>query len=172
VRVKWESLGPVQTTAVKTAQIKSAHDRALLCAGALLGLFLLLPAQARATERWETLQAIHWVENPDNRETPGPCGELGAYQFRADTWHRYSSRPFSQALDRRASDEVAVRYYESIKANLVRNGVAPTTYNIAMAWNAGIAGVVRDSAPACSRDYASRVNNLVSELHARMASNP
>jgi hypothetical protein len=143
-----------------------------MCAGVVLGLLVLLSERARASERWETLQAIHWVENPDNRETPGPCGELGAYQFRSDTWHRYSSRPFRQALDQRASDEVAVRYYDSIRTNLVRNGIAPTTFNIAMAWNAGVAAVVRDSAPASTHDYATRVSNLASELHARVATNP
>jgi hypothetical protein len=160
----------VKITASTGAGLKSAFFRMVLCAGAVSGFFAL-SVRAHAGERWETLQAIHWVENPDDHSTPGPFGELGAYQFRQETWRRYSSRPFRQALNRQASDEVAVKYYESIKANLTRNGIAPTTYNIAMAWNAGVSAVLRDSAPACSHDYASRVNNLASELHSRVASN-
>jgi hypothetical protein len=129
-----------------------------------------MASPARATERWETLQAIHSVENPNNSQSPGPCGELGAYQFRAETWRMHSRRPFDAALDRRYSDEVAVLHYEWIKSGLLRSGVPPTVYNIAMAWNAGVSAVVRDDAPASSRDYAARVNNLAAELRSRLAS--
>lgn len=160
----------VQTTTIPVVIAKAAVRRGFLRAGVLLTLACLLPRAATASERWETLQAIHCVENPDDRETPGTFGELGAYQFRPETWRRYSNRPFHQALDRRASDEAAVRYYDAIKASLVRRGVPPTTYNIAVAWNAGIGAVMNDCAPNSTRDYASRVNNLASELHSRLAS--
>jgi len=152
------------------AQPVLAPSRIFLGAAVFVGLFLLLQGRARASQRWETLQAIHWVENPDDLETPGPFGELGPYQFRSETWRRYTGRPFRQALDRKASDEVAVKYYESIKSSLERSGVAATAYNIAMAWNAGINAVVNDTAPASSHDYASRVENLAVELHGRVAS--
>src|SRR4051812_42831736 len=52
----------------------------------------------QAGTRWETLEAIHWVENPTDSARPGPCGELGAYQFRLETWKMHSRRPFSAAV--------------------------------------------------------------------------
>lgn len=130
-------------------------------------LFSCLFSEVRATTRWETLEAIHCVENPRNRQTPGPCGELGAYQFRADTWRMYTSRPFSEALDRRRSDEVAVRHYDWLKAALERNGVEASVFNIALAWNAGVSAVVNGRVPSVSRAYASRVQNIADELRAR-----
>ena len=124
-----------------------------------------------AGQRWETLQAIHWVENPTNTSRPGSYGELGAYQFRPRTWQMHTDQPFSAALDRRCSDEIAVKHYEWLKIRLERAGLASTPYNIALAWNAGLDSVLKDRAPAPSHDYASRVHNLAMELRARLAAN-
>ena len=80
--------------------------------------------------------------------------------------------PFSQALDRNASDKVAVQHYEWLKQGLVRNGVEATAYNIALAWNGGLSAVIRGSVPATSHDYASRVTNIAQGLHkAQLVSN-
>lgn len=124
---------------------------------------------AAASERWETLQAINWVENPRNSSSPGPMGELGPYQFRLSTWRSYTKRPFALALDRRCSDEVAVRHYEWIKRRLQGAGIEPVPYNIALAWNAGLDQVLKGRAPGSAYDYASRVNGLVEMLKAREA---
>jgi hypothetical protein len=126
--------------------------------------FFAVFAGAQAAQRWETLEAIHCVENPKNSMKPGPCGELGAYQFRPETWVMYSKLPFSAALDRRCSDEVAIQHYEWLKKRMERAGVPVTTYNIALAWNAGIDAVLRSRAPSVSHDYASRVTNLALDL--------
>lgn len=123
--------------------------------------------EVRASTRWETLEAIHSVENPYNRQAPGPCGELGAYQFRADTWSKYTRRPFSEALDRRRSDEVAVKHYDWLKSSLEQNGLESSVYNIALAWNAGLGAVINGRVPAVSRDYARRVENIAAELRVR-----
>ena len=138
--------------------------RGLFLASAVLTFSVLVPVTLRASERWETLEAIHWIENPHNSVHPGPCGELGAYQFRESTWRSYTTVPFARALDRRASDEVAIRHYEWLKSGLVRNGVEVTPYNIALAWNGGLSAVVRGSAPAAARNYAERVTNVAREL--------
>jgi hypothetical protein len=74
---------------------------------------VLMATPARASERWATLEAIHQLENPSNSEQPGALGELGAYQFREDTWKMHTTAPFSRALDRRSSDAVAVKHYEA-----------------------------------------------------------
>ncbi len=130
-------------------------------------VFGFLAAAASAADRWETLQAIHWVENPTESTQPGKYGELGAYQFRRATWQMHTTEPFHLANHRPTADKVAVEHYEWLKRGLVRNGLAPTSYNIAMAWNAGLTAVVKGRAPAASRNYASRVTNLVGDLKAR-----
>ena len=142
--------------------------RTLLTGAALLGIFACGPRAVAAT-RWETLFAIHMVENPNDSRAPGPKGELGAYQFRADTWKMHSKLHFTYALDREKSDEVAVKHYEWLKASLQRNGFEATPFNIALAWNAGVSRVVAGNASRQSRDYAARVSNIAEALHERLA---
>ncbi len=132
----------------------------------LTQLFLLITlvaftTGARADDRWETLRAINWVENPTNHTHMGRFGELGPYQFRPATWRMHTRKPFSMATQREAADEVAVIHYEWIKAKLQEAGVAPTTFNIAMAWNTGVTNVITGHAPSVSFNYAERVVNLV-----------
>jgi hypothetical protein len=121
---------------------------------------VLMAVPARASERWATLEAIHQLENPCNSEQPGALGELGAYQFREDTWKMHTTAPFSRALDRRSSDAVAVKHYEWIKAELERRGIVATPFKIALAWNGGIRAVYGGHPSAVSVDYASRAANL------------
>lgn len=78
----------------------------------------------------------------------------------------YSRRPFSEATNRRSSDEVAVKHYEWLKATLSGAGVEPSTYNIALAWNAGATAVITGRVSTASRDYASRVENLATALNS------
>lgn len=128
-------------------------------------------APALASQRWETLQAINWVENPHNSTRVGPCGELGPYQFRISTWRTYTNKPFAYAVIRKDADEVAVKHYDWIKRGLERNRIAATPFNIALAWNAGLSQVVKGTAPAASYAYARHVTNLVDRLKAQLASN-
>jgi hypothetical protein len=124
----------------------------------------LSAAAAHASMRWATLEAIHQLENPNDRTTPGRFGELGAYQFREMTWRMHTSAPFSRALDRSTSDDIAVRHYEWIKRGLEQAGITPTPYRIALAWNGGLDAAVRDSAPAAAYAYAERAANLASQF--------
>ena len=132
-----------------------------MLAGSLPGL--ALPVQL--PDRQAALEAIHQVENPRDVTHPGPAGELGAYQFRRETWQMHTSRPFYDALDRQVSDEVAARHFEWLRRGLIRGGCEPTTYNIALAWNAGLGAVLRQRAPARSHFYAERVVNLAGAPH-------
>lgn len=122
---------------------------------------------AKADDRWETLRAINWVENPTNHTRIGRFGELGPYQFRPATWRMHTRKPFSLAVQREAADEVAVIHYEWIKANLEKAGVDATPFNIAMAWNCGVSNVVSGHAPEVSYNYAERVVNLVHSFKRR-----
>ena len=126
-----------------------------------------LATVASASDRWETLQAIHWVENPTESTRPGPFGELGAYHFRRTTWQMHTKEPFHLANHRATADKVAVEHYEWLRRGLIRNGIEASSYNIALAWNAGLTAVVKGRIPAASRSYASRVTNLVVDLKTR-----
>jgi hypothetical protein len=122
---------------------------------------------AQGSDRWETLRAINWVENPTNQTTVGRFGELGPYQFRPATWRMHTQKPFRQAIQRDVADEVAVKHYEWIKRTFEQAGVEPSVFNIAMAWNCGANAVISGRAPAVSYNYAQRVANLVETLKER-----
>lgn len=128
-------------------------------------VFVLLAASvpARASERWATLQAIHMLENPRDLTEPGSYGELGAYQFRAETWRMHTLAPFEEALDRRVSDAVAVKHYDWLKSQIERRGMEATPYRIALAWNGGLRAAVSVRPPTRAVDYATRASNLASE---------
>ena len=147
-------------------------SRARLLAATVLAS-VIVAGSAQASVRWATLEAIHQLENPRNRPTPGPCGELGPYQFREMTWRMHTTAPFARAIDRRASDDVAVKHYEWLKRGLEGAGLPATAYNIALAWNGGLNAAVLGRAPAVARDYAERAANLAGAFGAeRIASGP
>jgi hypothetical protein len=131
----------------------------------LLVFVLTLSSKAWADDRWETLRAINWVENPTNHTRMGRFGELGPYQFRPGTWRMHTRKPFQMAIQREAADEVAVKHYEWIKRNLEKAGVDASPFNIAMAWNTGVDNVITGHAPSVSYNYAERVVNLVQSFH-------
>ncbi len=91
---------------------------------------------------------------------PGHFGELGAYQFRRDTWRMHTQEPFREALNRQASDRIAVLHYEWIRERLIRLGLPVNAYTISLAWNGGIQAVAGDHASAASLDYAERASTL------------
>lgn len=119
-----------------------------------------------ATDRHSTLEAIRNLENPRSLTRPGPRGELGPYQFRAATWRMHTALPFAHALDRETSDRVAVQHFEWIKRGLAEAGLAVTPYNIALAWNGGLAAAVAGKSPRVAHRYAERAANLAGALHA------
>lgn len=147
-------VGPVVRT------ISLPMTRAFRPLMAFLFVFGFAVVTASASSRWATLEAIHKLENPQNSPRPGRHGELGAYQFRSATWRMHTTMPFSQAIDRASSDVVAVKHYEWIKRSLEEARVAPTPYNIALAWNGGIGAVIAGRSPRVSHDYAQRATNL------------
>jgi len=135
----------------------------------LLLTLLAFTIKAGADDRWETLRAINWVENPTNHTRIGRFGELGPYQFRPTTWKMHTKRPFSQAAQREAADEVAVKHYEWIRQALANAGVDASTFNIAMAWNSGVGNVLNGRVPSVAYNYAERVTNLVHTFKQRTA---
>jgi hypothetical protein len=126
----------------------------------MVGACLASAAEDDEADRWATLEAIHSLENPRDLTRPGPKGELGAYQFRETTWRAYTTEPFEQAVDRSRSDFVANRHYDWLKGRLEQAHLPVTTYNVALAWNAGLGAVVSGRASRSARDYAQRAVNL------------
>ena len=133
----------------------------------LLVTVLAFVGKAAASDRWEILRAINWVENPTNQTHVGRFGELGPYQFRPATWRMHTDKPFRLAVQRTTADEVAVKHYEWIKRTLENAGADASPFNIAMAWNCGVDAVLNGRAPAVSYNYAERVTNLVDTLKQR-----
>ncbi len=127
---------------------------------------------ARADTRWATLKAIHLLENPNNRTTPGPFGELGAYQFRSAVWYRYTKVPFSHALNRASSDAIALRHYDYLKGQLEEHGIPGTPYNIAKAWNGGLGAALAHRSSRAARDYAQRAANMAASFDTAVAASP
>ncbi len=119
------------------------------------------------------LYAIRQVESGDRYDCPaGPKGELGAYQFRSKVWYQHTSEPFSAARTRYA-DTVAGLHLDWIASSLRSAGVEPSTWNMAAAWNSGVGSVRSGRIPHSTRDYASRVENLVgSEIELRRSLTP
>lgn len=146
-----------------TYDMKSQFTKILLAA-----IVFVFTNSARASDRWETLRAIHWVENPTDQTSLGRYGELGPYQFRPATWRMHTKKPFSLAANQVAADEIAVKHYEWIKRTLEQAGVDPTTFNIALAWNCGVEAVVDGRVPEASYAYAGRVTNLVTAWKAHL----
>jgi hypothetical protein len=111
------------------------------------------------------LRGIRIVETQDQLHPPrGKLGERGPYQFRRSTWRMHTSSSFDLAENRDVANTVAKRHYAWLEAQLKANGIAPSSYNIALAWNAGVNAVIRGSAPAVANDYATRVLNIASTL--------
>jgi hypothetical protein len=134
------------------------------CAVFILAVTAGWPFAAKASPRWELLEAIHWVENPSNTTRPGRFGELGPYQFREATWRFHTKKPFSLAVDRKQADVVAVAHYEWLRRHLAAAGMEPTAYNIALAWNSGLTAVLNGRAPEASHNYAARVTNIAAHI--------
>ena len=153
----------MKTTVLIQCLRSRAHTLGRMAALAVVSCFVAC-APARASERWATLEAIHQLENPRDTEAPGSLGELGAYQFREQTWRMHTRAPFSRALDRRSSDAVAVKHYDWIKAEIERRGLVATPYRIALAWNGGIRAVLAGRPPSAAADYALRASNIAAEL--------
>jgi hypothetical protein len=138
-----------------------------ILAAVLVPAFLGAAAPAAASERWATLEAIHLLENPYDSARPGSLGELGAYQFREETWRMHTSAPFSLALDRRVSDAVAVKHYDWLKGELERRGLQATSFKIALAWNGGLGAALAGRPAPSTVDYATRVANLAAQFQHR-----
>jgi len=131
-------------------------------------------AEAQSTEkpslnRDAFLKAVAEVETGGNPRAVGRHGERGLYQFTYATWRRHSSRPFTDAHNPRVAHDVAVRHFVWLHDRLTAAGREPDAYQMAVAWNGGVARAISGKAPRTTRSYATRVANIAAIVPARTA---
>lgn len=100
------------------------------------------------------LKAISMVESGGNTHMIGSHGELGEYQM-------------TPAVVAKQGGHTAVEAAKDMRERadaLVRAGIAPLPFNLALARNAGVGAVIRGRAPVRSYQYAVRVRNLYEVL--------
>lgn len=143
--------------------VRRSLSVAALAASAWIGL-TAVPAAAQTAavvDRGAFLRAIAQVETGGNARAVGRQGERGMYQFSRTTWRLHTSQSFQNAHHPTISYAVAERHFEWLHAGLIRAGRQPTPYLMAAAWNAGLSRAVGGRLPASTRDYATRVTNIV-----------
>ncbi len=119
---------------------------------------------AAKTDEVLLIEAIHSLENPRNLTSVGRRGELGPYQFRPATWRMHTAKPFEMAKDHKTATDVALLHSMWIRRGLVKAGMEPTVYNVALAWNAGLEATIKGKATRVSHQYAQRAQNLVDDF--------
>ena len=110
------------------------------------------------------LSAIAQVESTGDSRKVGRLGERGLYQFRSRVWSQYTKRSFWKAHDPKISTEIALQHCDWIRRQLVSAGFRGTSFEIALAWNAGLTSVAQGRIKAATYDYAYRVNNIYATL--------
>lgn len=149
------------------ARVRGFFAKRLAAIGLAASLWLgtgehLSAAEAVDGEREAFLKAIAEVETGNNPRAIGRRGERGMYQFTRTTWRLHTRRNFADAHSPAVSAQVAALHYDWLYEGLLRNGKQPTPFLMAAAWNAGLSRVVNGQVPRSSRDYATRVVNIVS----------
>ena len=106
---------------------------------------------AHSASSWqvELLAGIAEVEGWQGRV--GPAGEMGPWQMLPRVWVSYAG----------TAEQRAVKHLRYLEKELLQAGVDPQPFNLALAWNAGLAAVLRGRAPARAYDYARRVCNRI-----------
>lgn len=108
-------------------------------------LAVLMCGQLQAMDETAMLQAIALKENSHGKV--GAKGELGDYQMLPCNVNKYGGYGPSHAL----------AMMHDIVSGLKRNGVDVNSFNIALAWNAGLTGATTGKAPISSYKYALSV---------------
>jgi hypothetical protein len=128
---------------------------ALLAASAVSRALCTEPA----LEMEPYLDATREIENWDGRD--GRHGERGAYGIRAAAWRQHmGDMDFALARQERWGRECARRHVSWLQRELDRSGIHPGAFNVALAYNAGLARVQGGHVPDRAYSYAQRVTNL------------
>lgn len=105
------------------------------------------------------LDATREIEDWQGRD--GRHGERGAYGIREAAWRQHmGGMPFAAARQERWGRECARRHVAWLRHELARSGVHTGVFNVALAYNAGLARVLSGRVPERAYDYANRLSAL------------
>lgn len=101
--------------------------------------------------------ALAQIETPNGVPlAPGPAGETGRWQLTPSV--RADRGAELEARHEKVTDEAIARaQVRWLERELVRAGVDPSPFNIALAWNCGLTRTLQGKAPVASYDFATRV---------------
>jgi len=106
------------------------------------------------------LAAVAAVENAPHGKR-GKRGETGPWQLMPGTRRDRARELAARGVTRPTERQLAEAHFVWLRRELARRGVAPLTFNMALAWNAGAAATAEGRAPEASYYYARRVCNLM-----------
>lgn len=115
--------------------------------------------EATARDKARLLAAIEQVE--DWRGHDGAAGERGPWQITPAVWRQHCPAwSFETARQRGRARICAERHLAWLSDGLLRKGIAPVPFMLALAWNAGLTGATNGRAPVRAYEYAVRVENI------------
>ena len=103
---------------------------------------------------------IRHVERATGSTATGRAGERGPYQLTRAVWSQHTTLPYSLADDEPTARIIAVTHLSWLAEQLAAHGLEATTYNLALAYNAGLTAAVHGRAKERQKAYAQRVTNL------------
>jgi hypothetical protein len=122
---------------------------------ALISTLLVVSAQA-GVDVERLVDALR--EREGYRGKPGALGEQGPWQLMPSTWAMHMpGRPISEARDAVQARVCALRHVRWLQAELARRCVDASVFNLAAAWNAGLASYVSGRAPVRAYRFAADV---------------
>ncbi len=118
----------------------------------------IAPAHAQV-DLARLLRCIAALETGDHMAKIGLHGERSSWQLTRKAWNQMSTKPWSDAFDRKIAEGVAGKYLAYLNAELIRRGVCATPYRLAVCWRVGLNGIHSDGA----MNYGRRCENLYNE---------
>ncbi len=123
-------------------------------------LLLVIPASAEPLDIERFLSALRMVET-GNHVRDGAHGERGPWQVTAAVWSMHMPETsFAEARQEGVARACAAKHVALLCSQLRESGCDDNAFNIALAWNAGLARTLAGRAPLSSYDHALRVWNL------------
>lgn len=139
------------------------NPKILRVVGVLVLIYLCsCMADGAEVDRERFLAAVVAVEGTPGH---GSNGELGKYQFTAQTWRQHSTKPFRWALGHTSEARLERDRVANAHASwLARHLDNPNVYRMALAWNAGLSCVQRNGFSDTNVSYATRVQNVYIDI--------
>lgn len=86
----------------------------------------------------------------------------GGLRFTRSTWEEHTDLPYSQSCDKDDARATAQRVLIRTRVRLLKEGVVPTVYLLALRWYLGYDGMLKAMHLPASR-YATEITNLYNQ---------